>query len=305
MGSFILLNAINKNIINALDKLKPNKALKIYKNFYSGRKELYRELKGDKKGYIYMIVNKLNGKCYIGSTKSIKIRLYNYFNLALLEAQKGRPVSISLRKLGRASFSSLAALQSQTRISWGTSQDLLNPNFVTGFTDGEGSFLIIIRKNPKSKIGWRVEARFTISLHKKDLAILQLIKNFFNGVGNINKERETSVQYHVTTLQDLTNVIIPHFNKFPLITQKRANFELFKLVVEIMNRKEHLTIEGLHKIVAIRSSINLGLSPELKTSFSDIVPIQIPLVQDQKITDPNWLAGFTNGEGNFLIKISD
>lgn len=110
MGSFILLNAINKNIINALDKLKPNKALKIYKNFYSDRKELYRELKGDKKGYIYMIVNKLNGKCYIGSTKSIKIRLYNYFNLALLDAQKGRPVSISLRKLGRASFSSLAAL---------------------------------------------------------------------------------------------------------------------------------------------------------------------------------------------------
>jgi len=28
-----------------------------------------------------MIVNKLNGKCYVGSTRSIKVRLYNYFNL--------------------------------------------------------------------------------------------------------------------------------------------------------------------------------------------------------------------------------
>jgi len=72
-----------------------------------------------------------------------------------------------------------------------------------------------------------------------------------------------------------------------------------------MNRKEHLTIEGLRKIVAIRSSLNLGLSPELKASFPDIVPIQRPLVQDQIITDPDWLAGFTSGEGNFLIKISD
>lgn len=123
-------------------------------------------------------------------------------------------------------------------------------------------------------------------MHKKDLAILQLIKNYFNGVGNINKERETSVQYHVTTLQDLTNIIIPHFNKYPLITQKRANFELFKLVVDMLNRKEHLTVEGLRKIVAIRSSLNLGLSNELKASFPDIVPIPRPLVKDQRITDP-------------------
>ena len=29
----------------------------------------------------------------------------------------------------------------------------LNPNFITGFVDGEGCFSIIFRKNPKSKIG--------------------------------------------------------------------------------------------------------------------------------------------------------
>jgi len=43
-----------------------------------------------------MIVNKLNGKCYWGSSRSIKVRLYNYFNLALLAAQKGRPISPAL-----------------------------------------------------------------------------------------------------------------------------------------------------------------------------------------------------------------
>ena len=106
-------------------------------------------------------------------------------------------------------------------------QDLLNPYFITGFTDAEGTFIFLIRENSKLKIGWRVEARFSISLHKKDLALLQLIKNHLNGIGNINKERRNTVQYKVTTLQDLTNVIIPHFNKFPLITKKLANFELF------------------------------------------------------------------------------
>jgi len=181
--------------------------------------------------------------------------------------------------------------------------NLLNANWLTGFADGESSFMIIIRENPKSKIGWRVEARFSISLHKKDLALLQLIKNYFNGIGNINKEREDSIQYQVTTLQDLTNVIIPHFNKFPLITQKQADFKLLKMAIEIMNCKEHLTWEGLCKVVAIKASMNWGLSDNLKANLPDIVPIQRPLVQDQQIYDPNWLAGFASGECSFIVSI--
>ena len=49
-------------------------------------------------------------------------------------------------------------------------------------------------------------------------------------------------------------VIIPHFIKYPLITQKHVDFLLFKQVVELMNRKEHQTKEGLGKIVNIRAS---------------------------------------------------
>jgi hypothetical protein len=62
--------------------------------------------------------------------------------------------------------------------------------------------------------------------------------------------------YNVTSLQDLTNVIIPHFDKYPLITQKLADFILFKKVIDLMNRKEHLTLEGIEKILAIKASIN-------------------------------------------------
>lgn len=50
--------------------------------------------------------------------------------------------------------------------------------------------------------------------------------------------------YAVKSLKDLHNVIIPHFTKYPLLTQKRADFELFKLVVELMMNKEHLTQKG-------------------------------------------------------------
>ena len=69
-----------------------------------------------------------------------------------------------------------------------------------------------------------------------------------------------------------------------------------------MNNKEHLTLEGLHKIMAIRGSLNLGYSYELITNFPNIQPIEIPLIIDHKIIYPNWLSGFSSGEGCFQVR---
>lgn len=66
-------------------------------------------------------------------------------------------------------------------------------------------------------------------------------------------------------------------------------------------QKEHLTQEGLITIVNIRASINLGLSLELKQSFPNTIPVKKLLVVDQVIRDPEWLAGFTSGEGCFFV----
>ena len=82
--------------------------------------------------------------------------------------------------------------------------------------------------------------------------------------------------------------------------EKQVDFELLKKVVDIMNQKEHLTIEGVRKIVAIRVSMNLGLSDELRVAFPDIKPVPRPLINKNKIEDPNWLAGFISGEGCFF-----
>ena len=85
----------------------------------------------------------------------------------------------------------------------------------------------------------------------------------------------------------LINIIIPHFEKYPLITQKKSDFILFKQIINLMNNKEHLTLEGLKKIIALKASLNLGLSDELKTNFSDISFVDRPLVEDQQIIAPN------------------
>lgn len=49
--------------------------------------------------------------------------------------------------------------------------------------------------------------------------------------------------------------------------------------------------------------MNLGLSDDLKLTFPGISSVSIPLLLDTGVKDPNWLAGFTSGEGCFLISI--
>ena len=94
----------------------------------------------------------------------------------------------------------------------------------------------------------------------------------------------------------MTNVIIPHFNKYPLISQKRKDFELFKLGLDLINKKEHTTMEGLAKLVAIKSSMNnLSLPDQLKASFPGIVPVENenPSREADININPYWLAGFS------------
>lgn len=50
--------------------------------------------------------------------------------------------------------------------------------------------------------------------------------------------------------------------------------------------------------------MNKGLSDELKSAFPGIIPAKRPLLKDKEIKDPNWLSGFTNAEGSFIILIS-
>src|SRR5438270_13990668 len=97
--------------------------------------------------------------------------------------------------------------------------NLIDPYFVTGFADEESSFHISIRKTSKVKTGWSVEPKFVITLHKNDQALLELIQTFFGGVGIVINHRKDSVQYLIQSIKDL-NVIINHFDSYPLITQK-------------------------------------------------------------------------------------
>lgn len=185
-----------------------------------------------------------------------------------------------------------------------TPKSKLNPWFVSGLIDGEGTFAISFRKDNEYKLGWQICAEFKIQLHKRDLNLLLQLQDFFSGTGSISiSKTRHSVSYSVKSIKDITTIIIPHFFKYKLLTQKAADFILFTKVVKLINTKAHLTKEGLHQIINIKASLNWGISENLKSYFTKITPVERPLVKTTNIPDPNWLAGFVSGEGCFDINL--
>jgi hypothetical protein len=123
-----------------------------------------------------------------------------------------------------------------------TSINKINPNFITGFCDAEASFGINVIKDSRYSLGFNIKIVFSIHLHSKDFDSLYLIQQFFNGIGGVNIHEKTAI-YQVIKQNELLN-IINHFNKYPHITKKYIDFELFKKAYYIMNNKQHLTKIG-------------------------------------------------------------
>ena len=140
---------------------------------------------------------------------------------------------------------------------------------LTGLTDAEGTFSVSVKINKTSlalRIGWRV----SLSLHTKEVYIkiyfiLKRIKAYFGDIGTIVSFSDMCA-FRVSSPEQIFKKILPHFDKYPLISQKHVDYLLFKEIVEMMLRGEHLQEDGLQTIVNIRASLNLGFSQVLKKS---------------------------------------
>lgn len=61
----------------------------------------------------------------------------------------------------------------------------------------------------------------------------------------LKKFDRCTVEFRVSDITSLNNIIIPHFEKYKLITNKYKDFIIFKQIVLLMLEKKHTTLEGL------------------------------------------------------------
>lgn len=135
----------------------------------------------------------------------------------------------------------------------------LETQWVVGFVDGEGCFHVQILKNPSSTLGYQVLPEFVVSQHVRSIKVLYALKEFF-GTGVVRKEssrpEETGRQYRVRSLAFLRTKIVPFFEKHSLKTTKRIDFLKFRYILQLMEKGENQTLEGIEKIRKIKNLMN-------------------------------------------------
>lgn len=107
-------------------------------------------------------------------------------------------------------------------------------------------------------------------------------------MANVNK-----IYYRVTKIEDIINIIIPHFNTFPLLSRKQVNFKVWSSAMQIYKLGNHKTIEGFSDILSLYLAISKRPSSIVKSHFPGLKPSLLP---EYKISNvelkPFWVTGY-------------
>jgi len=114
--------------------------------------------------------------------------------------------------------------------------------WLSGMTDGEGSFHYYRAKDGQPHI------RFRIRLRADDLPVLEAIQEYWEGIGSIYGEPARDQGTHIsapcygfevycTQKKREELVVIKHFEEFPLLSKKALAFQVWKQMVYVFHEK--------------------------------------------------------------------
>ena len=128
--------------------------------------------------------------------------------------------------------------------------------YLSGFADGEGSFNFSFRPRSDYRLPWKVSACFNIS--QKDKVILALFKRHLR-CGTLRVRPDGVWYYEVNNLNAIRENVIPFFKRFGFLSaKKKKDFQIFQQIASMMHDEEHLTKEGVARILKLRNEMNDG-----------------------------------------------
>ncbi len=114
--------------------------------------------------------------------------------------------------------------------------------YISGYADGEGCFTVSISPRAKLLVGWEVRPSFSVSQNGDRAEVLHVMQAYF-GCGSIRPDRNR--------LDDLVERVIPHFERYPLLSGKRLDFDRFSAVCRLAADGRHRERAGLIEIVEL------------------------------------------------------
>ena len=130
--------------------------------------------------------------------------------------------------------------------------------FLAGFIEGEGALSVSIKHQPLARFGFYVDPEFFLYQHESGRRILELAKATFQNGRIFPKPGNPKVLvYSIGHQRFLTEKVVPFFERYVMpFSCKRDTFERFREILVMMNRKEHLTRDGMIRVVEKAYAMN-------------------------------------------------
>lgn len=129
--------------------------------------------------------------------------------------------------------------------------DLNSNHWLCGFTDADGSFVITLAESKTHKTGLSLRLEFKIKQKFKD--VLESIQTILGG--HIYYLESEQLYYYNSTQFKSAKLIINYFDLYQLNSSKHVHYLKWRKVYKIVQRKEHLTLEGIEQIKKLQKNL--------------------------------------------------
>ena len=128
--------------------------------------------------------------------------------------------------------------------------------YLSGYADGEGCFCVTFNRSARHAHGWDIRPSFSVSQNHERAQVLELFRKTL-GCGTLRPDRsDRTLKFEVRSVPELVAKVIPHFQKYPMLSAKQRDFDIFTVICEMMNRGEHLAEAGFKRIATMAAEIN-------------------------------------------------
>ena len=160
-----------------------------------------------------------------------------------------------------------------------------NPNWISGFTNGEGSFTASLFLDKDAMWGVVPQCEFNITQSMTDAILLEALNGYFKNTGGVYSRQNHVGTVSFRKISTLKNTIIPFFIQYPLLGRKSQEFERWIKLVEIIYTKKHIGDTSLVRDYFIEFAYILK---DLNSSrFNPTKEIRLDIII-------NWLKTLTN-----------
>ena len=118
-----------------------------------------------------------------------------------------------------------------------------NPNWLAGFVTGEGHFDVRITQQLINKIGDLIQLRFRISQHERDNKLMEYLILYLGSGKLYEYLGKPAVVLTIFSFSNIINIIIPFFEKNPLLGVKLLDSFDWCKVAKLVYEASHLTLK--------------------------------------------------------------